>query len=271
MTPTGVLVITQDTWLAESVRSTLPGPEFETHLAGRATGAVELARRLRPDVVVIDLELRTVDAAEVCRALVERFDAPVLGLASSDPGARVAFLSAGGHGCVRKPMNHSELEALIRAHASRKEDAPRPAILRCGRRFCAAAGDSALRRAGNRPGGHGSQAGWPASTPDTDGVPAAGRSGRAPGRGADVRGPADGRVGNQIRRRPHDSVPCGESPREVGAERRGPFTDTGCARRGLQARVHPGKPTGISGETLTESRANPVRFLGKPRARAVYG
>ena len=132
MTPTGVLVITQDTWLAESVRSTLPGPEFETHLAGRATGAVELARRLRPDVVVIDLELRTVDAAEVCRALVERFDAPVLGLASSDPGARVAFLSAGGHGCVRKPMNHSELEALIRAHASRKEDAPRPAILRCG-------------------------------------------------------------------------------------------------------------------------------------------
>ena len=89
---------------------------------GRALAA-GCVRVPRPDPGQIQFPAFSLDECE----------APIVGLASSsDPGGRVAFLAAGGHGYVDKPVDHSELAAMIRAHAHQKGDAQRPAILRCG-------------------------------------------------------------------------------------------------------------------------------------------
>ena len=133
MPPLRVLLISEDVVEAEALRRGLAARDLDVHVVHGGMAAATLARRLQPEVVVIDLGLRSVDAAETCRTLLDECAAPVVGLAnSSDPGGRAAFLDAGGHGYVNKPVNHRELAALIRTHAHQRGDAQRPAILRGG-------------------------------------------------------------------------------------------------------------------------------------------
>jgi DNA-binding NarL/FixJ family response regulator len=81
--------------------------------------AVEMARRLRPDVVLMDLSMPTMDGVEATRLInAERPDTRVLVLTSFSDGARVRdALSAGAIGYLLKDCDPTLLVESVRAAA----------------------------------------------------------------------------------------------------------------------------------------------------------
>jgi DNA-binding response OmpR family regulator len=85
-------------------------------------GDLALAEVLRsvPDVVLLDLMLPGRDGLEVCRALRERVDVPIIMVtARTEEADRVMGLEGGADDYVPKPFSSRELLARIRAQARR--------------------------------------------------------------------------------------------------------------------------------------------------------
>ena len=77
---------------------------------------LRLAREARPDLVVLDLMLPKLDGIEVCRALREESDVPVVMLtARVEEEDRLKGLNIGADDYVTKPFSPKELVARIRA------------------------------------------------------------------------------------------------------------------------------------------------------------
>ncbi|HUH15463.1 MAG TPA: response regulator transcription factor [Gaiellaceae bacterium] len=102
--------------LAALVRSYLEREGFEVETAGDGEAAVELARELAPDVVVLDLMLPVMDGIEACRRIRSFSDAYILMLtAKADEVDKIVGLSTGADDYVTKPFSPGELVARIRA------------------------------------------------------------------------------------------------------------------------------------------------------------
>ena len=77
---------------------------------------LRLAREARPDLVVLDLMLPKLDGMEVCRALREESDVPIVMLtARVEEADRLAGLDLGADDYVTKPFSPRELAARVRA------------------------------------------------------------------------------------------------------------------------------------------------------------
>ena len=87
-----------------------------------ADGAEGLAEttRVRPDVVLLDLQLPGLDGLSVCKALRARSDVPIIMITARDAEAdRVLGLDLGADDYLTKPFSSHELLARIRAHVRR--------------------------------------------------------------------------------------------------------------------------------------------------------
>ena len=98
----------------------LLGSEFE--IAGTATdadSAIDLASELRPDIVVLDLELSGRNGIDVTRKIVEPRQHPAVVVCSleSDPDIVHAARQAGALGYVLKSRLAMDLIAAVRAAA----------------------------------------------------------------------------------------------------------------------------------------------------------
>ncbi|MGD9710327.1 MAG: two-component system response regulator NarL [Halothiobacillaceae bacterium] len=107
---------------------TVPGFRLVGEAAGGAEG-LAAARELRPDLVLLDLNMRDAGGLEVLRALrAERLEARVVIVTVSDAGADLAAaLQAGADGYLLKDMEpEAMLEALQAVAAGRTVLPPRP-------------------------------------------------------------------------------------------------------------------------------------------------
>lgn len=116
-TPLRVLVVDDESNIAELLRMALryEGWDVETALTGsEAVGAV---RKFQPDAVVLDMMLPDFDGMEVLRRVrAGHVDVPVLFLTARDSVEdRVAGLTAGGDDYVTKPFSLEEVVARLRA------------------------------------------------------------------------------------------------------------------------------------------------------------
>lgn len=81
---------------------------------------LEETTRLRPDIVLLDLQLPGLDGLSVCRALRARTDVPIIIITARDAEAdRVLGLDLGADDYLTKPFSSHELLARIRAHVRR--------------------------------------------------------------------------------------------------------------------------------------------------------
>ncbi|WP_460935761.1 winged helix-turn-helix domain-containing protein [Phycicoccus ginsengisoli] len=109
--------------MADLVASYLVRDGYEVQVTHDGLRAVEVARELDPDVVVLDLGLPGQDGLEVCRELRTFSDAYVVMLtARSDEVDTLVGLSVGADDYVTKPFSPRELVARLRAMLRR----PRP-------------------------------------------------------------------------------------------------------------------------------------------------
>jgi len=132
--PTGprILVVDDDEVTLDFVELGLRYEGFEVLRALDGDEALKQAERRRMDLIVLDLNLPSLDGVEVCRRLRERDTTPIIMLtARADVDERVAGLEAGADDYLPKPFKFKELLARIRA-VLRRRVASDQAVLRYG-------------------------------------------------------------------------------------------------------------------------------------------
>jgi DNA-binding response OmpR family regulator len=109
-----VLVVDDDTTVADVVRRYLERDGYSVLLAGDGETALRLAAEHPPDLVVLDLMLPGIDGLEVCRRLRADSDVPVVMLtALGEESDRIAGLQLGADDYVTKPFSPRELALRV--------------------------------------------------------------------------------------------------------------------------------------------------------------
>lgn len=88
-----------------------------------ADGAETLKKvEMRPDIILLDINMPRIDGIEVCRRIRDKVSCPILFLtARAEEQDRVNGLMSGGDDYILKPFSLKELEARITAHLKREE------------------------------------------------------------------------------------------------------------------------------------------------------
>jgi DNA-binding response OmpR family regulator len=121
------ILIVEDEEPIRELLETILSLDHQVVQATNATQAIELARLTRPDLVLLDLNLKGHhDGLKVCRTLRSEPDpilaqVPIVMLTGQTQEADIrAALKAGADGYVRKPYSPTALLAVITTHLSRK-------------------------------------------------------------------------------------------------------------------------------------------------------
>jgi DNA-binding response OmpR family regulator len=111
-----VLVVEDDATLAAALRYNLERAGYICLLAGDGARALELARKERPALVLLDVMLPGIDGLEVCRRIRATSAVPIIMLtARVEEIDRVVGLEVGADDYVTKPFSMRELLARVRA------------------------------------------------------------------------------------------------------------------------------------------------------------
>lgn len=114
--PVRVLVVDDESALADLLSMALRYEGWEVRTAGDGAEAIRVTRELRPDAVVLDIMLPDMDGLAVLGRLRRELpDVPVLFLTARDAVEdRIAGLTAGGDDYVTKPFSLEEVVARLR-------------------------------------------------------------------------------------------------------------------------------------------------------------
>ncbi|HYO48221.1 MAG TPA: response regulator [Chloroflexia bacterium] len=116
-----VVIADDDPIIRMDLREMLGGMDYE--VAGEASdgkSAVELARKLRPDLVIMDIKMPELDGIEAARMLTAEEVAPVLMLtAYSDPDLVQRATQAGVINYLVKPFREAQLGPAIEVTLAR--------------------------------------------------------------------------------------------------------------------------------------------------------
>jgi two-component system response regulator MtrA len=110
-----ILVVDDDTAIAEMIGIVLRGEGFEPHYSYDGATAIESFASVKPDLVLLDVMLPGIDGIEVCTRIRETSGTPIIMLtAKSDATDVVRGLESGADDYIVKPFNPKELIARIR-------------------------------------------------------------------------------------------------------------------------------------------------------------
>jgi DNA-binding response OmpR family regulator len=111
-----ILVVEDETSIAEVVSLYLKRAGYEVQVASDGRQAMTLFERLMPDFVVLDLMLPEVDGLSLTRWLRDRSNVPIIMLtARREEIDRIAGLEMGADDYVVKPFSPQELVSRVRA------------------------------------------------------------------------------------------------------------------------------------------------------------
>jgi DNA-binding response OmpR family regulator len=111
-----ILLVEDEASIAEPFAKLLRREGFDATVARTAAEALETARTLEPDLVLLDLALPDGDGRDVCRALRGNSDVPVIMVtARGTETDRIVGLELGADDYVVKPFSGHEVIARIRA------------------------------------------------------------------------------------------------------------------------------------------------------------
>ncbi len=111
-----VLTVDDEPSLTELLAMAMRYEGWEVTTAATGTEAVQAARAVKPDAIVLDMMLPDFDGLEVMRRIrTEQPDVPVIFLTAKDGVAdRITGLTAGGDDYVTKPFSLEEVIARLR-------------------------------------------------------------------------------------------------------------------------------------------------------------
>jgi DNA-binding response OmpR family regulator len=129
-----ILVVDDEPRVARLARDYLEKNGFRVLTVGDGQSALTIARREKPDLVILDLMLPQLDGREVCRILRRESDVPIIMLtALSEEIDQVTGLEIGADDYITKPFSVRALVARVRALLRRtRGEIKAPSIVRVG-------------------------------------------------------------------------------------------------------------------------------------------
>ncbi len=113
---TTVLVADDERNIVQLVRMYLSNEGFTVETASNGRDALEKARRIKPDLLILDLMMPDIDGWEVCRQLRKESDIPVIMLsARGEEVDKIVGLELGADDYVTKPFSPRELVARVKS------------------------------------------------------------------------------------------------------------------------------------------------------------
>ena len=120
--PESILIVEDEPALQETLAYNLKKEGYTVETAGDGLTALETARRLRPDLIVLDIMLPRMDGFEVARILRKEMTSAILMLTARDDEIdRVVGLEVGADDYLTKPFSMRELIARVNAQLLRTE------------------------------------------------------------------------------------------------------------------------------------------------------
>ncbi len=121
--PETILVVEDEPSLQETLAYNLEKQGYTVESASDGRTALETARRLKPDLIVLDIMLPGLDGVEVCKTLRrEDFPSPIIMLTARDDEIdRVVGLEVGADDYLTKPFSMRELMARVKAQLRRTQ------------------------------------------------------------------------------------------------------------------------------------------------------
>ena len=120
-----LLVIDDEQGIVDFIRLGMRYEGFQVEDAGDGVSGLDMAVRLRPSLIILDVMLPGMDGLEVCRRLRESEaigDIPILMLTAKDEVLdRVTGLESGADDYLTKPFSFEELLARVRALLRRQQ------------------------------------------------------------------------------------------------------------------------------------------------------
>jgi two-component system response regulator RegX3 len=132
---TRVLVVEDEESISEALAFLLEREGYEVAVAATGDAALEEYDRAGADLVLLDLMLPGLSGTEVCRALRQRSNVPVIMVTAKDSEVdKVVGLELGADDYITKPYSSRELVARVRAVLRRGQEAAElaQAILEAG-------------------------------------------------------------------------------------------------------------------------------------------
>jgi DNA-binding response OmpR family regulator len=118
--PDTILVVEDELALRETLVYSLKKEGYTVEAVSDGYVAVETARKLQPDLILLDLMLPGLDGFEVCRILRKEMITPILMLTARDDEVdRVVGLEVGADDYLAKPFSMRELLARVKAQFRR--------------------------------------------------------------------------------------------------------------------------------------------------------
>ena len=129
-----ILVVDDEPKIVRLARDYLEKNGYRVVTAGDGPSALTMARRERPDLIVLDLLLPGMDGREVCRILRAESDVPIIILtALSEESDQIVGLEIGADDYIVKPFSPRGLVARVRALLRRVQGGIQaPAVIRTG-------------------------------------------------------------------------------------------------------------------------------------------
>jgi DNA-binding response OmpR family regulator len=115
-----ILVVEDEPALQETLAYNLKKEGYTVELAGDGRAALDSARKIKPDLLILDIMLPELDGFEVARILRKEMTTPILMLTARDDEIdRVVGLEVGADDYLTKPFSMRELMARVKAQLRR--------------------------------------------------------------------------------------------------------------------------------------------------------
>jgi len=118
--PEIILIVEDEPALQDTLSYNLKKDGFTVEAASDGRTAIETARKLKPDLIILDIMLPELDGLEVARILRREMNTPILMLTARDDEIdRVVGLEVGADDYLTKPFSMRELMARVKAQLRR--------------------------------------------------------------------------------------------------------------------------------------------------------
>jgi two-component system alkaline phosphatase synthesis response regulator PhoP len=125
-----ILIVDDEQDILELIRHTLNKEGFEVHVAVNGQQAIEKAKKLLPDLILMDVMMPVMDGMEACRLIKDDAsikDIPIVFLtARSEEFAELAGFEAGADDYIAKPIRSrvllSRIKAILRRQGNTTEE-----------------------------------------------------------------------------------------------------------------------------------------------------
>lgn len=122
---TKVLIISDGATVSDNLRMTLEASGFEVSRAPSSTAGINAAREQIPDAIILDSVMPVLNGVEICKAIRQFSQAPILMLSVIDQPSIIAkVLDAGADDYLVKPVASNVLQAYLNKFSRRNQAAP---------------------------------------------------------------------------------------------------------------------------------------------------